>query len=61
MGDAPEHAKNNSPEDGSGQVNQDELILQQQRQIEREVKSVVNKKVGLCYNNFFCRFPKVFH
>lgn len=40
MGDAKENKKNNSPEAGSCQVNQDELILQQQRQIEREVYCV---------------------
>lgn len=40
MGDAPENKTNNSPEEGSCQVNQDELILQQQRQIEREVQLV---------------------
>lgn len=39
MGDEKETPKNNSPEEGASQVNQDELILQQQRQIEREVKT----------------------
>lgn len=44
MGDAPESAKNNSPEEGSGRIYQDELILQQQRQIEREVKIACKQK-----------------
>lgn len=49
MGDELETPKNNSPEEGASQINQnqDELILQQQRQIEREVSVFLIKKVWL--------------
>lgn len=40
MGDEVASSKiNNSSDEGSSQINQDELILQQQRQIEREVQN----------------------
>lgn len=41
MGDELEAPKINS-EEGSSQINQDELILQQQRQIEREVSHSID-------------------
>lgn len=60
MGDVPENTKNNSPEEGSGRMYQDELILQQQRQIEREVKLAYKQKSEVMspYHFFFADFRK---
>lgn len=58
MGDEGELIASTANEENS-QVNQDELIIAQQRQIEKEV-SFSYVRLCLCfYNNYFFRFQKL--
>lgn len=51
MGDKSDNSSENTHQEG--QVNQDELIMQQQRQIEKEVKMFILLRFVVMFYNFY--------